>query len=131
MGKAERRKALEYQAAVAKWLEDRGWRVVNLPIGGRWQAVRDIFGVDIIAKHPDRSATLWIQATADRKVSWRRKTARMITVPWNWHTDRVFIFKERGRNDWVVRRLTAQGLRPFSIVLLGTQIQAKGVRYEF
>jgi len=131
MGKAERRKGLEYQAAVATWLEGRGWHVVNLPIGGRWQAVRDIFGVDIIAKHPDRSHTLWIQATADRKVSWARKVARMVTVPWNWKADRVFIFKKRGNQDWVVRRLTADGLEPFSIVLLGTQVQTKGVRYEF
>lgn len=131
MGKAERRKALEYQAAVAEWLAEKGWRVVNLPIGSRFQAVRDIFGCDIIAKHPDRSITLWIQATADSKASWKRKLVPMEVVPWNWSVDRVFIFKERSRNDWVIRRLTPKGLQPFAIVLLGTLVQIKGVRFEF
>ena len=131
MGKAERAKGLKYQAEIAAWLEEKGWHVVNLPIGSRYQAVRDIFGADIIAKHPDRCVTLWIQATADRRVSWKRKLIPLEVVPWYWATDRVFIFKQRSKNDWVIRQLTPQGLRPFGMMLLGTLVHVKGVRFEF
>ena len=131
MGKAERRKGLNFQAEVADWLAERGWRVVNLPIGSRYQHVRDVFGCDLIAKHPERGVTLWIQATSDPKASWLRKAVPMQLVPWNWKADRVLIIKRRSRHDWVIRRLTPAGLVPFGIVVLGTLVQAKGVRFEF
>lgn len=135
MAKADRRKALDYQAAIAGWLEERGWRVVNLPIGGRWSRVRDVFGTDIIAKHPKRSITLWIQATADPKASWKRKAIPMELVPWNWDTDRIFIFVRKHPGDWEVRRLVRIGLQkalvPAGRVLLSTWIPAKGRRFDF
>lgn len=132
MGKAERKKGLDYQAKVAAWLEARGWRVINLPIGGRWQKVRDVFGVDIIAKKQGRTVTLWIQATADPKASWKRKAVSMQLVPWAWRTDRVYIFLRRHSNDWEVRQLTPSGnLIAAGRVLLGTWLSAGRRRIEF
>jgi len=135
MGKADRQKALNFQAELTAWLQHRGWRVANLPIGGRWARIRDVFGADIIAKHPARTITLWIQATADPKASWKRKAVPLELVPWNWNADRVFVFVRKGPQDWEARQLIRvtglqKALVPAGRVLLGTWIPAKGRRFD-
>ena len=82
----------KFQKWVKDWLEPQGWVVYNKMIGGRYEKKRDIFGCDLIAKHPNFTATIWIQATADAKANLKRKTIEIKTIPWSIPiVDRVFI----------------------------------------
>lgn len=86
----------KFQKWVKDWLEPQGWMVYNKMIGGRYEKKRDIFGCDLIAKHPNFGATVWIQATADSAANIKRKTVEIRTVPWKIpKIDRVFVFIKR------------------------------------
>lgn len=87
---------LQFQRWVKDWLETRGWTIYNKGIGARYEKKRDIFGCDLIAKHPNFIATVWIQATAKASASLTEKTKPLIEIPWSFPVaDRVFIFIKR------------------------------------
>jgi len=88
----------KFQKWVKDWLEPQGWMVYNKMIGGRYEKKRDIFGCDLIAKHPNFGATVWIQVTADSSANLKRKLIEIKTIPWSIPSaDRVFVFVKRDK----------------------------------
>ena len=103
------RKGSAYEDAIRKYLESLGYtvdkaRATRKQLFGPRGPIRDkkgnpvyvssrndFFGcVDLIALHPQKSYTLFIQATKDRGVS--RKQSKLETVDWNLRHHRVQVW---------------------------------------
>lgn len=127
-----RRKGSDFQRWITTWLTEKGWFVFNMPIGGRYQKKRDIFGCDIVAKHQKFNMTLWIQATAASRPGLKRKTEEMKKIPWKGGCDCVLLMIRRSKYIIDVMKLTINGnMRSLGKIIKRAWYSAEGINFEF
>ena len=107
----KRKKGLQLQNWIAKYLEENGWIVHNQkPVskmlttekGNIWISQRnDIFGcIDIIAKKKEEK-TLWILATHD--VNLERRVEKLKEIGWDYNVDCVELWQKKDKKIKIYR----------------------------